>query len=266
MTVGSAVTFRNLLIERRGAVTVLQVNRPEVLNALNRETLTEIEAATRAFVSDPEPGALIVTGAGEKSFISGADIQELAALDPFGARETSALGQRVFDGLALAPKPVIAAVNGYAFGGGCELALACHVRLASDNAVLGLPEVGLGIIPGYGGTQRLPRLIGTGRALELILTGRRVKADEAALIGLVNRVVPRADLMNEAEALAQAMLKNGPLALTAALESVQRGTQLGLEDGQRIENGMFGLLAASEDMHEGLKAFLEKRPARFQRR
>jgi enoyl-CoA hydratase len=132
--------------------------------------------------------------------------------------------------------------------------------------VLGLPEVGLGIIPGYGGTQRLPRLIGTGRALELILTGRRVQADEAERIGLVNRVVPRAELMNEAEALAQAMLKNGPLALSAALESVQRGTQLGLDDGQRIENGMFGLLAASEDMHEGLKAFLEKRPARFQRR
>jgi enoyl-CoA hydratase len=266
MTVGSAVTFRNLLIERRGAVTVLQVNRPEVLNALNRETLLEIEAATRAFVSDPEPGGLIVTGAGEKSFVSGADIQELAVLDPLGARETSALGQRVFDGLALAPKPVIAAVNGYAFGGGCELALACHVRIASDNAVLGLPEVGLGIIPGYGGTQRLPRLIGTGRALELILTGRRVKADEAERIGLVNRVVPRAELMNEAEALAQAMLKNGPLALSAALESVQLGTQLGLADGQRIENGMFGLLAASQDMHEGLKAFLEKRPARFLRR
>jgi enoyl-CoA hydratase len=266
MTVGSAVTFRNLLIERRGAVTVLQVNRPEVLNALNRETLLEIEAATRAFVSDPEPGGLIVTGAGEKSFVSGADIQELAVLDPLGARETSALGQRVFDGLALAPKPVIAAVNGYAFGGGCELALACHVRIASDNAVLGLPEVGLGIIPGYGGTQRLPRLIGIGRALELILTGRRVKADEAERIGLVNRVVPRAELMNEAEALAQAMLKNGPLALSAALESVQLGTQLGLADGQRIENGMFGLLAASQDMHEGLKAFLEKRPARFLRR
>src|SRR5262245_18939542 len=266
MTVGSAVTFRNLLIERRGAVTLLQVNRPEVLNALNRETLVEIEAATRAFVSDPGQGALIVTGAGEKSFVSGADIQELAVLDPLGARETSALGQRVFDGLALAPKPVIAAVNGYAFGGACELALACHVRIASDNAVLGLPEVGLGIIPGYGGTQRLPRLIGTGRALELILTGRRVKADEASLVGLVNRVVPRAELMNEAEAMAQAMLKNGPLALSAALESVQLGTQLGLADGQRIENGMFGLLAASQDMHEGLKAFLEKRPARFQRR
>jgi len=266
MPVGSALTFRHLVLERRGSITVLQVHRPEVLNALNRETLVEIEAATRAFVDDPETGALIVTGAGEKSFVSGADIQELAALDPFGAREISALGQRVFDALAGAPKPVIAAVNGYAFGGGCELALACHVRIASDNAVLGLPEVGLGIIPGYGGTQRLPRLIGAGRALELILTGRRVKADEAERIGLVNRVVPRAELMTEVESLAQAMLKNGPLALSAALESVQRGLGLGLADGQRIENGMFGLLAASEDMHEGLTAFLEKRPARFLRR
>ena len=266
MPVGTAATYRNLVLERRGPVTVLMVSRPDVLNALNRETLGEIEQAARAFVDDREQGALIVTGAGEKSFVSGADIQELAALDPFGARATSALGQRVFDGLEQAGKPVIAAVNGYAFGGGCELALACHVRIASDNAVLGLPEVGLGIIPGYGGTQRLPRLIGAGRALELILTGRRVKADEAERIGLVNRVVPRAELMNEAESLAQAMLKNGPLALSAALESVQRGLQLGLADGQQIENGMFGLLAASEDMHEGLRAFLEKRPARFQRR
>jgi enoyl-CoA hydratase len=266
MTIGTAETHRHLLVERRGPVTVLQVHRPEVLNALNRDTLAELEQAIRRFVDDPEAGALIVTGAGEKSFVSGADIQELASLDPFGARDISAFGQRVFDAFEQSPKPVIAAVNGYAFGGGCELALACHVRLASDNAVLGLPEVGLGIIPGYGGTQRLPRLVGSGRALELILTGRRVKADEAERIGLVNRVVARADLMREAETLAQAMLKNGPLALAAALESVRRGMSLGLADGQRIENGMFGLLAASEDMHEGLTAFLEKRPARFHRR
>ena len=257
---------RNLRLERRGAVTVLVVDRPDVLNALNRETLGEIEHAVSSFREDPEQGALIVTGGGEKSFVSGADIQELAVLDPFGAREISRLGQRVFDGIEQSPKPVIAAVNGYAFGGGCELALACHVRLAADHAVLGLPEVGLGIIPGYGGTQRLPRLVGTGRALEIILTGRRVKADEAERIGLVNRVVPRADLLAEAEALAQAMLKNGPLAVAAALEAVHRGLPLGLPDGQRVESGLFGLLAASEDMHEGLRAFLEKRPARFRRR
>ncbi|MGH7730691.1 MAG: enoyl-CoA hydratase/isomerase family protein [Candidatus Eiseniibacteriota bacterium] len=266
MSPGTAETYRNLAVERRGPVRVLRVHRPEVLNALNRETLTEIEQVVRAFQNDPEQGALIVTGGGEKSFVSGADIQELAALDPYGAREISRFGQRVFDLIEQSTKPVIAAVNGYAFGGGCELALACHVRLASDNAVLGLPEVSLGIIPGYGGTQRLPRLVGSGRALELILTGRRVKADEAEKIGLVNRVVPLAELLPEAEAMAQAMLKNGPLAVAAALEAVQRGLQLGLPDGQRIESGMFGLLAASEDMHEGLKAFLEKRPARFQRR
>lgn len=260
------MTYRNLLIDRRGPVTVMQVHRPEVLNALNRETLGEIEQAARSFRDDPGQGALIVTGGGEKSFVSGADIQELAVLDPYGALEISRFGQRVFDLLEQATKPVIAAINGYAFGGGCELALACHVRLAADTAVLGLPEVSLGIIPGYGGTQRLPRLIGSGRALELILTGRRVKADEAERIGLVNRVVPRAELLAEAEALALAMLKNGPLAVAAALEAVQRGLQLGLPDGQRIESGMFGLLAASEDMHEGLKAFLEKRPARFERR
>jgi enoyl-CoA hydratase len=266
MSAGTDVTYRNLLVERRGPVTVLRVHRPDVLNALNRETLGELDDAAGRFRDDPEQGALIVTGGGEKSFVSGADIQELAVLDPYSAREISRLGQRVFDRLEQAPKPVIAAVNGYAFGGGCELALACHVRLAADHAVLGLPEVSLGIIPGYGGTQRLPRLVGSGRALELILTGRRVKADEAERIGLVNRVVPRAELLAEAEALALAMLKNGPLAVAAALEAVQRGLQLGLPDGQRVESGLFGLLAASEDMHEGLKAFLEKRPARFQRR
>jgi enoyl-CoA hydratase len=266
MPSGTAETYRNLAVERRGHVGLLQIRRPDVLNALNRETLGEIDQCVRAFQEDAEQGALIVTGAGEKSFVSGADIQELAVLDPYGAREISQLGQRVFDRIEQSTKPVIAAVNGYAFGGGCELALACHVRLAADNAVLGLPEVGLGIIPGYGGTQRLPRLIGAGRALDLILTGRRVKADEAERIGLVNRVVPRAELLAEAEAMALAMLKNGPLALAAALEAVHRGLSLGLADGQRIESGMFGLLAASEDMHEGLKAFLEKRPARFRRR
>ncbi|HEY2955441.1 MAG TPA: enoyl-CoA hydratase-related protein [Candidatus Eisenbacteria bacterium] len=265
-TTTTASAYRNVIVERTGAVTTLVVNRPEVLNALNRETLAEIEAVARAFASDPAQGALIVTGAGEKSFISGADINELAVLDSRGAEEISRLGQRVVSALEGAGKPVIAAINGYAFGGGCELALACHVRLASDNAVLGLPEVGLGIIPGYGGTQRLPRLVGPGLALELILSGRRVKADEAERIGLVNRVVPLASLREEAGKLAQAILKNGPLALAAALEAVQRGMDLPLDQGLRFESSLFGILAASEDMHEGLKAFLEKRPPRFQRK
>jgi len=237
-----------------------------VLNALNRETLAEIEACALAFTADPEQGALIVTGAGEKSFISGADIQELAPLDPRGAEEISRMGQRVVEALERATKPVIAAINGYAFGGGCELALACHMRLASENAVLGLPEVKLGIIPGYGGTQRLPRLVGPGRALELILSARNVKADEAERIGLVNRVVPLAELVNEAVKLAQAILKNGPLAVEAALECVVRGMQLPLDQGLRFESGRFGILASSEDMHEGLQAFLDKRPANFKRK
>ena len=265
MTPSATATYRNLLIERQAAVTVLTVNRPEVLNALNRETLGEIEDAVRRFVDDPGAGALVVTGAGEKSFISGADINELAVLDPRGAEEISRFGQRAIEGLERSPKPVIAAVNGYAFGGGCELALACHLRVASENAVFGLPEVSLGIIPGYGGTQRLPRLVGLGRALEMILTGGRVKADEAERIGLVNRVVPRAEVMGAAIAMAQSILKNGPLAVSAALEAVRRGLELPLEAGLRFESSLFGILGASEDMHEGLNAFLEKRPAGFKR-
>jgi len=170
------------------------------------------------------------------------------------------------DQLEQSPKPVIAAINGFAFGGGCELALACHVRLASENAVMGVPEVSLGIIPGYGGTQRLPRLIGMGRALELILTGRRVKADEALALGLVQRVVPREQLLDEAVKLAEAMLKNGPLAVAAALEAVRRGLEAPMADALRLESALFGILASSQDMHEGLQAFLEKRPARFERR
>ncbi len=266
MTTSTSPTYRNLRIERRGPVTVLFVNRPAVLNAIDRATLAEIEDAVGRFVADDEQGALVLTGDGEKAFIAGADINELAALDPRGAEAISRFGQRVADALEHSPKPVIAAVNGYAFGGGCELALGCHLRLASENAVLGLPEVGLGIIPGYGGTQRLPRLVGQGRALELILSGRRVKADEAERIGLVNRVVPLADLLAEAEKLALAILKNGPLAVEAALEAVVRGMSLPLVEGLRFESGRFGIVAASDDMHEGLKAFLEKRPAKFVRR
>jgi enoyl-CoA hydratase len=266
MSTSTLPAFKNLRLERRDQVTVLFVNRPEVLNAINRETLGEIADAARAFVADAGQGALVVTGQGEKAFISGADINELAPLGPAAAEDISRFGQAVVDLLEQSPKPVIAAVNGYAFGGGCELALACHMRLASENAVLGLPEVKLGIIPGYGGTQRLPRLVGPGRALELILSGRNVKADEAERIGLVNRVVPQAELVAEAVKLAQAILKNGPLAVTAALECVVRGMQLPIDQGLRFESGRFGILAASDDMHEGLQAFLDKRPANFKRR
>ena len=258
--------FRNILLERRGRVSLLTINRPDKLNAIDRGTLGEIAEAARVFIADAEQGVLIVTGAGPKAFISGADIGELQPLGPAAAEDISRFGQRVVELLETSHKPVIAAINGFAFGGGCELALACHVRLASDNAVLGLPEVKLGIIPGYGGTQRLPRLVGTGRALELILSGRSVKADEAAAIGLVNRVVPQDQLLDEALKLAETMLKNGPLAIAAALECVLRGASLPLEQGLRFESGRFGILAASEDMHEGLQAFLDKRPANFQRK
>ena len=266
MTTTIPSTYRNLLVEQRGAVTVLFVNRPDVLNALNRETLREIEACVRAFIANPAAGALVITGSGEKSFVSGADINELAVLDPPGAEDTSRYGQGVYDLLDGSPQPIIAAVNGYALGGGCELALACHLRLASENAVFGQPEVSLGIIPGYGGTQRLPRVVGRGRALEIMLAGkeRRVKADEAERIGLVNRIVPREKLLDEAVGLAESFLKNGPLALSAVLEAVRRGLQMPLSDGLRLESGLFGILAASRDMHEGLGAFLEKRAARFQ--
>src|SRR5258706_9707641 len=207
MTTTTVPAYQNLRIERREAVTVLFVNRPQVLNAINRETLGEIADAARAFVADPAQGALVVTGQGEKAFISGADINELASLGPAAAEDISRFGQGVVDLLEQSPKPVIAAVNGYAFGGGCELALGCHMRLPSEDALLGLPEVKLGIIPGYGGTQRLPRLVGPGRALELILSARNVKAEEAEGVGLVNRVVPQAGVVAGAVKLAQAVLK-----------------------------------------------------------
>lgn len=265
MTIATT-TYQSIAVERRGKVTVLTVNRPDKLNAINRETLGEIATAARAFIADPGQGALVLTGAGAKAFIAGADIGELQPLGPGAAEDISRYGQGVVELLERSPKPVLAAVNGFAFGGGFELALACHIRLASDNAVLGLPEVSLGIIPGYGGTQRLPRLVGPGRALELILTGRRVKADEALAIGLVNKVVPQAELLDAAIAMAEAILKNGPLAVEAALECVVRGMSLPLDQALRFESGRFGILAASEDMHEGLQAFLDKRPANFQRR
>jgi enoyl-CoA hydratase len=262
----STLAFRNILVEKRGAVTVLTVNRPEKLNAIDRATLAEIADAVNAFAADPAQGALVLTGAGPKAFVAGADIAELQPLGPSAAEELSRFGQGVVDLLERSTKPVIAAVNGFALGGGCELALGCHIRLASDNAVMGLPEVKLGIIPGYGGTQRLPRLVGQGRALELILSARNVKADEAERIGLVNRVVPQDQLLDEAVKLAEAILRNGPIAVEAAIESVVRGMSLPLAEGLRFESGRFGMLAASADMHEGMQAFLDKRPAKFERR
>lgn len=266
MSVSATSEFKNVEIEQHEGVTTLRVSRPQVLNALNRETIGEIETATQHFLANDQAEVMIVTGAGEKSFVSGADINELAALDARAAEEASQFGQRVFLAIERSKKPVIAAINGYAFGGGFELALACHIRIASDNAVMGLPEVGLAIIPGYGGTQRLPRLVGPGRAHELILSGRRIKADEAERWGIVNRVVPQAELLGAARDLAQSIRKNGPLAVTAGLEAIRSAADLTLEAGLRLESGLFGMLAASDDMHEGMKAFLEKRPPRFERK
>ncbi len=257
------MTYENLIVETSGGIARVTVNRPKVLNALNEATIREIDAAFASFEHAPDVGAVILTGAGEKAFVAGADINELAKMSALGGEASSRLGQTAFARIENLGKPVIAAVNGFALGGGCELALACHMRFASDNAKLGLPEVGLGIIPGYGGTQRLPRLIGLGRALELICSGRMVDAAEAYRLGIVNAVVPQADLLAHAEKVANEILAKGPIAVRFALNTAIRGLETDLDHGQAQESVAFGLLAATEDMREGMKAFLEKRKAAF---
>ncbi|MFN7973325.1 MAG: enoyl-CoA hydratase-related protein [Acidobacteriota bacterium] len=254
----------NLITDRKeGGLAVLTVNRPEKLNALNGETMREIEEAFAAFKADGAVKAVIVTGAGEKAFIAGADIAELAKQTPVEGKEYALRGQRTFDAIENLGKPVIAAINGFALGGGMELAMACTLRVASENAQLGQPEVLLGIIPGYAGTQRLPRLVGKGRALEIILTGDRISAQEAHRIGLVNRVVPQADLLAESEKLARIIMSRGPLAVRYAMEAVQTGMDGSFEDGCFVEASLFALLTTTSDMKEGTAAFLEKRKASF---
>src|SRR5689334_2021029 len=257
--------MENVKLEKKNAIAYVTIDRPKVLNALNMATMRELWQVFSELNDDKQVRVVILTGSGEKAFVAGADINELAKNNPVEAKAYTHKGEATLDLIENLGKPVIACVNGFALGGGCEIAMACTMRLASENAKLGLPEVKLGIIPGYGGTQRLPRLVGPGRALELILSARNVKADEAERIGLVNRVVPLAQLLDEAVKLAQAILKNGPLAVEAALECVVRGMQLPLDQGLRFESGRFGILASSADMHEGLNAFLEKRPAAFKR-
>lgn len=253
--------YGNLLVETDGAVTTVTVNRPDKLNALNAATVAEL---THAFGNLPEgTRAVILTGAGEKAFVAGADIAELAEMTPVSAKEVSARGQAMCDAIERSPAPVIAAVNGFALGGGLEVALAANVRLASEKAKLGLPEVTLGIIPGYGGTQRLPRIVGQGRAAEMILSGQMIGAEEAYRIGLVNRVFPPEELMGAARELAAKIAKNGPIAVRYALECVNRGIAAGAEEGMAVEQIFFGLVSATADMKEGLKAFLEKRKAEF---
>lgn len=258
--------YRNIRHERREAVALVTVNRPEKYNALTRDTLGELEDCFTRLAKDRQVRAVVVTGAGEKAFVAGADIAELAALDALGAQEISIYGQHVFNLIASFPQPVIAAVNGFALGGGCELAIACHIRIASENAKLGVPEVGLGIIPGYGGTQRLPRLVGYGHAIEMICSGQPVNAAEAKRIGLVNDVVDQAGLLEHCLELAGKIAKNGPLAVSSGLKAARRGLEMPLEAGLELESTYFGLLGGTADMHDGLKAFLEKRKPDFRGR
>jgi enoyl-CoA hydratase len=256
--------YNHILFETGSdGIAVLTANRPAKLNALNTELLGEVDDAVSRVESEPSIRGLIITGAGEKSFIAGADIQELATVDPIGAEETSRRGQRIFRRLEKLSKPSIAAVNGYALGGGLELAMSCTLRVASPNAKLGQPEVKLGIIPGYGGTQRLPRLIGRGLALELLLTGEPIDAAEAHRIGLVNHVVPQSELLDFCHNLLAKILANGPHAVRLTMEAVDAGLNMGLEDGMRYESAAFALSASTADKQEGTRAFLEKRKPAF---
>lgn len=258
------MTFDNLLLERDGAVAVVTLNRPKVLNALNNQTLAELASCLAGLKADPEVRAIILTGAGEKSFVAGADINELAALSPVEGQAHARRGQLIFDAIENLGKPVIAAINGFALGGGCELAMACTMRLAADTARFGQPEVNLGLIPGYAGSQRLPRLVGKGIAMEILLTGDMVGAQRAYEIGLVNRVVPAAELMAEARKLAQALAAKAPIAVRFILDAVNQGLEAPFAVGQYLETSLFGTIASSEDMREGTKAFLEKRRAEWQ--
>jgi enoyl-CoA hydratase len=255
--------FSNILIERDAGVATVTINRPKVLNALNAQTFDELRRALLAFRHDPEVRAVILTGAGDKSFIAGADINELSVQSPTGGRDHALRGQHVLDLIENLGKPVIAAINGYALGGGCEVAMACTIRIAADTARLGQPEINLGIIPGYAGTQRLPRLVGRGRALELLLTGDHISAGEAHRIGLVNRVVAPGELMAEARRIAQALAAKAPIAMRYIIDAVNTGLQMPLAEAQVFEATLFGLVSTTEDMREGTRAFLEKRTAVF---
>ena len=255
--------MENVRTEKRDNILWVTIDRPKVLNALNAKTLEEIGQVFGEARTDDSIRCVILTGAGEKAFVAGADIKELALMTPISGKFVSEQGQSVFLAIERFPKPVIAAINGFALGGGCELALACHVRIASETAQLGLPEVSLGIIPGYGGTQRMVRLVGKGRALELVCSGDRIGAVEAERIGLVNKVVPADQLASAAEEMAKKFASRSPVAIRAAIEVINAGMDMPLEEGQLLEATLFGLLCATEDMKEGMSAFLEKRPANF---
>ncbi|MGD8376557.1 MAG: enoyl-CoA hydratase-related protein [Acidobacteriota bacterium] len=258
--------FKQIQTEQDGRIVVVTINRPDKLNALNAETLGELQQAFARLAADEEVGGAILTGAGEKAFIAGADIAELSGLDPVAAREHALTGQAVCAAIEELGKPVVAAVNGFALGGGCEVAMACTLRVASERARFGQPEVKLGVIPGFGGTQRLGRLVGRGRALELILTGEMIDAAEAHRIGLVNRVVAPDRVLAESRTMLEGILAQGPLAVRYAIEAVHHGMEMPLEDALFLEANLFGVTFGTEDMKEGTSAFLEKRPPRFRGR
>ena len=257
--------FENLKVANRDGLQWITIDRPEKLNALSMATLAELDEAVSAAAADAAVLAVVVTGGGDKAFVAGADIAELNVLGPEAAKEYALRGQAVFNRIERLTKRVIAAVNGFALGGGCELAMACHLRVASSNAVFGQPEVKLGLIPGFAGTQRLPRLVGKGRALEVLLSGRNVKADEAERIGLVNRVVDPLELTQSVQELMTSILRNGPVAVGHCIEAVQHGIEMSFDDGCLLEATLFGLCAAGEEMKEGTEAFLEKRKPQFRR-
>ncbi|MGZ5477626.1 MAG: enoyl-CoA hydratase/isomerase family protein [Thermoanaerobaculia bacterium] len=257
------MAYENIKTETREGILYVTIDRPKVLNALNAKTVEEIGYAFSQARDDDSIRCVIVTGAGEKAFVAGADINELATLTPLSGKQVSEKGQNVFVEIERFPKPVIAAINGFALGGGCERALACHISNASEKAQIGLPEVSLGLIPGYGGTQRMARLLGKGKAFELVCSGDRIGAAEAEKIGLVNKVVPADQLMSAAEEMAKKFAARSPVAVRAAIEAINYGSDMPLEEGLLLEATLFGLLCATEDMKEGTKAFLEKRPAKF---
>jgi len=260
----STLTLENVLYEKKGAIAYVTVNRPKVLNALNQKTWENLRAAFEDVRDDTAIRGAILTGAGGKAFMAGADIGELAKITgAVEAAKSSSYGQEVLNLVENLGKPVIAAVNGFALGGGCETAMACTIRVAAEDAKFGLPEVTLGIIPGGGGTQRLPRLVGKGRALQLILSGGMINAQEAYRIGLVNEVVPTDDLISRAEAILNQIFKNAPIAVKYLLEAVNKGLETSLNEGLSLEASFFGICASTEDRKEGTLAFLQKRHANF---
>jgi enoyl-CoA hydratase len=257
------MSFENLLVERDGAVAIVTINRPKVLNALNSQTLDEIRRVILELKRDETIRAVVLTGAGDKSFVAGADISELAVQTPTGGKEHAHQGQHVLNLIESMGKPVIAAINGFCLGGGCELAMACTLRIAADTARIGQPEINLGLIPGFAGSQRLARLVGKGRALEMILTGAPITAAEAWRIGLINRVVPAAELLTAARKLAAELASKAPLAVRYAIEATNKGLEMTQAEGAFLETTLFGLIASTEDMREGTRAFLEKRKPEF---